>query len=436
MHKRALNILLLSSYTKENSGNMGNNFISAYTEAGHNVTWGYNGIESQIENITQRRNEINKFRKRFRFFYLLISAVQKYLLGRKRFLFFDVKNERKPKLISELDIDKISGEYDLIFIQFTSFMISALTIKKLYDKFHCPIFAGNIDMYHVAGGCMYFGDCRNYRNECRNCPNFTWFNKNQAHKNFQFKKDIYSNIEFAFVCNTWVANIVRESHMFDGANIIKKSFMLDETQYLPKDRMQCLNRMGLQEFSDYFIFLARADKSKRKGFKFIERALEDICVEKGDIKILLLLVGEKIEMRNLEHFIKIHQLGRVNTEALIDAYNVADCFLSPSIDDAGPSMVNQSIACGTPVVSFDIGTALDVVHDGVSGYKAKEITQESFTSCVRKMLCMSPTERESMRQTARKISLKYDSKAASVKIIEEAYYNIIKNRNEDTIPCV
>ena len=92
MHKRALNILLLSSYTKENSGNMGNNFISAYTEAGHNVTWGYNGIESQIENITQRRNEINKFRKRFRFFYLLISAVQKYLLGRKRFLFFDVNH--------------------------------------------------------------------------------------------------------------------------------------------------------------------------------------------------------------------------------------------------------------------------------------------------------------------------------------------------------
>ncbi len=414
---------------------MGNNFISAYTEAGHNVVWGYKGIENQIEEITNQRRRINQLKRRFRFLLYIVHGIQKMILGRKRFLFFDVKDEENPNLISELDINKIEGKFDFIYIQFTSFMISASTIKKLYEKFQCPIFAGSIDMYHVAGGCMYFGECKNYKNECRCCPNFTLFNKNQAHKNYLYKKEIYSNVDFAFVCNTWVANIVKESRMFDNANIVTKSFMLDESQYSPKERKHCLQKLNLEDYSGYFIFLARADRSKRKGFHYIEKAFEEISSQMRCKmqNILLLLVGNKIEIEIDENSILVYQLGRVSIEELIDAYNVADCFLSPSIDDAGPSMVNQSIACGTPVVSFNIGTALDVVYNGISGYKAEDITQESFTACVMKMLNLSKDERVAMRQTTRQTSLKYDSKAANVKIIEDAYYKIIHKRNEGTI---
>lgn len=62
-------------------------------------------------------------------------------------------------------------------------------------------------------------------------------------------------------------------------------------------------------------------------------------------------------------------LGFVDQHTLTLAYQAANVFINASIDDAGPSMINQSILCGTPVVCFDNGTALDVIENGVSGYK-------------------------------------------------------------------
>ena len=52
-------------------------------------------------------------------------------------------------------------------------------------------------------------------------------------------------------------------------------------------------------------------------------------------------------------------------------FKMCDLFVSTSIEDSGPLMVNQAIAMGTPVAAFGIGVAEDLVKDGKTGAKAE-----------------------------------------------------------------
>ena len=49
-------------------------------------------------------------------------------------------------------------------------------------------------------------------------------------------------------------------------------------------------------------------------------------------------------------------------------YQAADAYLCPTIADAGPLMIPEALMCGTPVVAFDVGNAVDLIRDGETGY--------------------------------------------------------------------
>ncbi|MFP3802939.1 glycosyltransferase, partial [Paraburkholderia sp. SIMBA_027] len=51
-------------------------------------------------------------------------------------------------------------------------------------------------------------------------------------------------------------------------------------------------------------------------------------------------------------------------------YQAADLFVNSSIEDSGPMMVSEALACGTPVVGFDTGVLTNMIIDNYKGYKA------------------------------------------------------------------
>jgi glycosyltransferase involved in cell wall biosynthesis len=46
--------------------------------------------------------------------------------------------------------------------------------------------------------------------------------------------------------------------------------------------------------------------------------------------------------------------------------------VSPSIEDCGPMMIVESLACGTPVIGFDIGLVSSLISNGENGFKIKK----------------------------------------------------------------
>ena len=53
------------------------------------------------------------------------------------------------------------------------------------------------------------------------------------------------------------------------------------------------------------------------------------------------------------------------------SYSAADIFVSPTLADVFGLVLLESMACGTPMVSFDVGGVPELVRPGVTGLLAK-----------------------------------------------------------------
>ena len=90
---------------------------------------------------------------------------------------------------------------------------------------------------------------------------------------------------------------------------------------------------------------------------------------------------------------------------LAQTYQIADLFVCSSLEDSGPQMINMSIMSGTPVVAFEMGVALDIVHHGKSGYLAKLYEIDDLVKGINEILDLSDIEYKKMCQYCRDLAL-------------------------------
>jgi glycosyltransferase involved in cell wall biosynthesis len=114
-----------------------------------------------------------------------------------------------------------------------------------------------------------------------------------------------------------------------------------------------------------FFGAARLDVP-RKGFAFLRESLT-LLARDNYLDLLLVIAGSGIAYQLDAIPIKKVLLGNLNFEELAATYHAADIFVCPTIADSGPTMVNQSIMCGTPVVTFDVGVCMDLVLEKETG---------------------------------------------------------------------
>lgn len=80
--------------------------------------------------------------------------------------------------------------------------------------------------------------------------------------------------------------------------------------------------------------------------------------------------------------------------------------VSPSLEDSGPMMINQSVMCGTPMVTFNTGVAMDIVQNGKTGFRAELFNTEELAEAIYKMLCLPADVVEEMAVNCRQFALK------------------------------
>ena len=103
----------------------------------------------------------------------------------------------------------------------------------------------------------------------------------------------------------------------------------------------------------------------------------------------------------------VTRLGYLQGDALLaSAYVASDLFVCPSVEESGPMMINESIMCGTPVVSFDMGVAPDLVHSGKTGYRAELKSSADLARGIRQVLDLPPEEARRMSEACREIGLR------------------------------
>lgn len=119
-------------------------------------------------------------------------------------------------------------------------------------------------------------------------------------------------------------------------------------------------------------------------------------------------------------------LGYVAMNALPEIFSLSTCFVSPSINDAGPMMVNQSLSCGTPVVGFEMGAVLQVVKDKETGVCVKSKDTEALANGILQILQMDKNEYAVMSQRCREVAIQtssFEAQASFISSIYEKYRN-------------
>jgi glycosyltransferase involved in cell wall biosynthesis len=69
---------------------------------------------------------------------------------------------------------------------------------------------------------------------------------------------------------------------------------------------------------------------------------------------------------------KVNHLSYLNSKKdIVNLYNVANCFVLPSLEDNLPNTIMESLACGTPVVGFNTGGIPEMIEHKKTGYLAE-----------------------------------------------------------------
>lgn len=291
------------------------------------------------------------------------------------------------------------------------FMQSFLSFKNLYELnkiTNAPILLYMMDMAPMTGGCHYAWDCIGYTKVCGSCLALNSNHQaDQTNVNYEFKKMYIEKTNiFPIVGSEWQFKQLSKSSLFKNKQKFKVLLSINESQYSPSDKIKARKELNLPNDKKIIFFGANSIDSKRKGFSYLMDALA-ILSRRGDdfSKIHLAIAGQNsADFNNLVPF-SYTLLGYLDHNNLPKAFQAADVYVSPSIEDSGPMMVNQSIMSGTPVVAFEMGIAIDLVHTGQTGYLAKLKDSNDFANGIKYILELEEQEYKKMSSKCREKGL-------------------------------
>jgi len=236
-----------------------------------------------------------------------------------------------------------------------------------------------------------------------------------------YKKNQLEKINCVFLGNTWQNFYANKSGLFKKIDKIYP--IIDENLFKPQDK-EFLKKENNYSGKIILFFGELSVNDERKGYSYLVESLQLLARKRPELadKILLLVAGNDTELPELNGF-NVKITGYLSFEQLAKFYAMADIFLSPSVQDAGPMMLNQALLCGTPAVAFEMGTACDILNSN-TGYVAKFRDSEDFYKGIISIIDKSKEELDLMSKECRSQSLKkYSYKVFRdeiVRVYEEA----------------
>jgi len=147
---------------------------------------------------------------------------------------------------------------------------------------------------------------------------------------------------------------------------------------------------------DYFLAAGRLEPYKR--FDIIIEACRKLS-----LPLKIAGTGSLETSLKKQYGGSVEFLGRVTDEELRSLYQNARAFVFPAYEDAGMMMV-ESLACGTPVIAFGKGGALEFIERGKHGVLFEEQTVESLIGAISEFKTME-FDQKILREQAEKFSV-------------------------------
>jgi glycosyltransferase involved in cell wall biosynthesis len=258
--------------------------------------------------------------------------------------------------------------------------IDLRSLKKI-DK---PIIWTLHDMWPFTGGCYYDGECGKFIDRCARCPMFQSGSLlDLSNINFSIKQKAYDKLNLTVVApSSWLANCAKTSTLFKDKDVrvIHNGVNLDV--FKPLNKLASRKILNLDPHKKYVLFGAiHGSMERRKGFIELCDALK-LVPRNNDINLLIFGPSGKQNPMNYEFNVKY--FGHLHDDISLSVlYSAADVMVVPSLQENLANTVVESIACGTPVVAFNIGGMTDMIEHKKNGYLADPFSTEDLANGIR-----------------------------------------------------
>ena len=285
--------------------------------------------------------------------------------------------------LQKLHLDKLLNELqpDIINIHNIHGTKWSPEIVQTCEK-HAPVVWTLHDMWSFTGRCAYNNNCRKFISGCDStCPTpneYPALSPNLIERSWKIRKKMFSDCEnLTAVCpSEWLANEAKKGLWRDHqVEIIPNGLPLKVFKSVEKQTARA--ELKIESKSPIILAAAQNINEKRKGGPILAAALEKVTTE----PLTVLTFGSgKLEIKNKN--VNIKNLGFITELEKILAYNAADLFVHPALEDNLPNVVMESIACGTPVIGFTIGGVPDMVRPDITGWLINEINSAKLAEMI------------------------------------------------------
>ena len=223
------------------------------------------------------------------------------------------------------------------------------------------------DCWAFTGHCSYFdiAKCSQWESGCKKCPNKRQYPKSlfidNSRNNYLRKKQIFNSVNKLTIItpSNWLSNLVNKSFLkkHESQTIYHG---IDLATFSPKCNNKFRDKYNL---NNKFVILGVANIwDERKGYKYFIELSKMI----KDDSVIVLVGLDKKKINDLPH--NIIAIERTNNiEELAEIYSVVDVFFNPTLEEMFGLVNIESIACGTPVVSFNTGGCPECIDES-SGF--------------------------------------------------------------------
>lgn len=314
---------------------------------------------SSVKIISFKKNYLRALIKKLFFF---------FLTSKNKYSFY---NQGFYKINSIKELAKLQNfKPDVVIFYTNSDLINPKLLEEISLSKKTIFLFYLMDYEFLTGGCHYPWECLGYRSKCRNCPAvrlpLIWLpSKNLLKKEKYLKK----------ICHYYVAGTKDFKLKIERSSIFQKGGKVF-LNYLGLDlRKFCIKNI---KRDDELSFCFRASLNPRKGQAIF---IETIKYLKNNYpnffnNVKFNIIGDSsicgfFDTLNIKY--KFHN-NVVSAEDLVNFYNSSDFMINYTIEDAGPMMINESLACGIPVISFRIGGAKEFILNNRNGFLVDKIS--------------------------------------------------------------
>jgi len=219
----------------------------------------------------------------------------------------------------------------------------------------------------MTGHCAYTYECEKWLNGCNRCSKLKDYPSaifDNSKRNYKLKKKFFTNVHNLTIVTVshWLKEEFKKSY-FKNCDIQVVHNGIDLKVFQPYES----DFRNQHNLNNKKILLAVADRwTERKGFSdFLKLA------DRLNQNTKLVMVGLTEEQKNNLPNNIIGITRTENQKQLAELYSTADLFINLTYSDNLPTVNIESLACGTPVLTYRTGGSPEMLTEDI-GFVVKQ----------------------------------------------------------------